>query len=239
MARIRTVKPELWTSPGIVRLDPFARLLYIGSWNFADDHGLLPDDPERLRLQVLPADNIDANHLVDTLCTSGHYVRVVAPNGDRLLSIPTFSTHQRIDKRTAGKWGDPATWGTDSAQFPTGPAASPPIPTYPHPGMEGNGMDLSSARDPAPSTQPVDNELIERVAAAVAQHRLEHQTDVRNASAWKRTCLKNLRADSAWWTELERIVAKWPTAPIAMLAAAAEGDISPHLNHYRTDALAS
>lgn len=236
MARIRTIKPELWTSPGIVKLDPFARLLYIGSWNFADDYGLLSDDAERLRLQVLPADNVDANHLVDSLCDSGHYVRVVAPNGDRLLSIPTFSTHQRIDKRTAGKWGDPATWGTDSAQSPAAPDTSPPIPTDPGDGMEGNGRDLSSAREATRRLRPVDNELIERVAAAVAQHRLEHQTDVRNAAAWKRTCLRNLRADIDWWQELERVCAKWPDAPVDMLAAAAEGDKSPHLRNYEAKA---
>lgn len=233
MARIRTIKPELWTSPGIVRLDPFARLLFIGSWNFADDHGLLPDDPERLHLQVLPADDIDPHALVDTLCESGHYVRVVAPNGDRLLSIATFGSHQKIDKRTAGKWGDPSEWESDSHHTPLVPADSHPIPPNPPDGMEGNGMDLSSAREADTDAPPVDNPRIEEIAAAVAQARLEAQADVRNASAWKRTCMKNLRADADWWAGLVRACATWPDAPKAMLVEAAEGRPSPNLRHYK------
>ena len=39
MARIRTVKPDIWTDEKFVELSPLARLLFIGLWNFADDEG--------------------------------------------------------------------------------------------------------------------------------------------------------------------------------------------------------
>ena len=61
MPRIRTIKPEFWTDSKIVALTPHARLLFIGMWNFADDHGCVDDDPMQLKLRVLPADHVDAN----------------------------------------------------------------------------------------------------------------------------------------------------------------------------------
>ena len=43
MARIRTIKPEFWTSEQVVDCSPTARLLFIGLWNFCDDGGVHPD----------------------------------------------------------------------------------------------------------------------------------------------------------------------------------------------------
>jgi hypothetical protein len=44
MARIRTTKPEFWTDGKVVGMSPFARLLFLGSWNFAlCDDGHLRD----------------------------------------------------------------------------------------------------------------------------------------------------------------------------------------------------
>lgn len=34
MARIRTIKPEFWTSEQVMGCAPLARLLFIGLWNF-------------------------------------------------------------------------------------------------------------------------------------------------------------------------------------------------------------
>ncbi len=39
MARIRTTKPEFWSSAQIIELSRDARLLFIGMWNFCDDNG--------------------------------------------------------------------------------------------------------------------------------------------------------------------------------------------------------
>jgi len=41
MARIRSVKPEFWESEELAVLSRDARLLYIATWNIADDEGLL------------------------------------------------------------------------------------------------------------------------------------------------------------------------------------------------------
>ena len=51
MARIRTVKPEFWTDRRVGECSPNARLLFIATWNFADDHGGLDRSAKQLKAQ--------------------------------------------------------------------------------------------------------------------------------------------------------------------------------------------
>lgn len=110
MARIRTVKPELWTDPEFTECSLRARLLFIASWNFATDHGVLPDKPRQLKMQCLPADNCNIDALIEELVSHQFLVRRVAPNGDRVLVIRTFGKNQKINRPTAGRWGNPDDW---------------------------------------------------------------------------------------------------------------------------------
>ena len=100
MPRIRTVKPEFWTDPVMVQLTPLARLFYIGTWNFAMcDQGHLEDDPMRLKLQILPAENVDVSDLIDALVGSGRLARIEV-NGEPFLHIKNLAEHQKVD----GRW---------------------------------------------------------------------------------------------------------------------------------------
>jgi hypothetical protein len=110
MARIRTVKPELWTDPEFVECSPNARLLFVAALNFASDYGVLPDKPKQLRMQCLPADDVSIDDLVTELVEHGFWERRTAPDGAKVLVIRTFTLHQKVDKPTVGRWGDPATW---------------------------------------------------------------------------------------------------------------------------------
>lgn len=234
LARIRTIKPEFWTSPGVVSLDPYARLLFIGSWNFADDFGLLPDDPERLRLQVLPADPVDAEQLVAGLLSCGMYERVTAPSGDQLLLIPTWDRHQKIDSRTKGKWGNPTEWGTPPD--PTRPHPAPPDPALGIGSGVGTGTSLPSSTDGL-KTQRAEEEISPK-AAAVVEHvvklRLAGQHGIRNTAAWSNRCRNNLRTEGegAWWARMLELVEGYPEAPVDMLAANVEGHSTPYLKDY-------
>lgn len=94
MGRIRTIRPEFWTDGKVVELSFAARLLFIGTWNFAlcrDGH--LDDDPRGLQLKILPADNVDGHALVEELVTSGLLQR-----GEH-LTIVNFEKHQKTDIR--------------------------------------------------------------------------------------------------------------------------------------------
>ena len=110
MPRIRTVKPEFWTDSKVVALSPYARLLFIGAWNFADDYGCLPADAMQLRLRVLPADQVDAEQLVSELLEAGVLEELTSADGEIFWHITNWNRHQRVSKPSDSDFGDPITW---------------------------------------------------------------------------------------------------------------------------------
>ena len=56
MPRIRTIKPEFWSSPGVAKMSPLARLTFIGMWNWADDAGRGTYNPRELMGFIFPND---------------------------------------------------------------------------------------------------------------------------------------------------------------------------------------
>lgn len=100
MARIRTIKPDFWTDGTMISLSFEARLFYIGTWNFAlCDHGHLPDDALGLKLKILPADNVNAQAILDELLAARRLVRLTLPDGRTFLHIVRLDEHQKIDAR--------------------------------------------------------------------------------------------------------------------------------------------
>ncbi len=95
MARIRTIKPEFFTSEDIVDLSPLARLLYIATWCEADREGRLVWKPRTMKLRYFPADDCDIDALARELVASG----LVVPYDDGLAFIPSFSRHQHVNPR--------------------------------------------------------------------------------------------------------------------------------------------
>lgn len=104
MARIRTIKPEFFTSEDIVALSPLARLLYISTWCEADKEGRLQWKPGTFKLRYFPADNCDINSLCQELIAAG----LVVLYGDGYAYIPKFAAHQHINPReSASSLPDP------------------------------------------------------------------------------------------------------------------------------------
>lgn len=95
MARIRTIKPEFFTSEDICALPPLTRLLYISLWCEADKEGRLEWKPRTWKLRYFPVDDIDIDASARELVASGLVVRY----GDAFAYIPTFSKHQHINPR--------------------------------------------------------------------------------------------------------------------------------------------
>jgi len=102
MARIRTIKPEFWTSESVVECSPTARLLLIGMLNFADDYGNLVNSPKRLKMQIFPADIIDTTTLLEELIKHG-LVIPYSVDGEKYLNIKGFRKHQVINKPSKSK----------------------------------------------------------------------------------------------------------------------------------------
>lgn len=100
MARIRTIKPAFWSDSKVVALSPFARLMFIGMWNFAEcDLGHLSDDAGAIKRQVLPDDDVDAETLLGEIINSGMVARVQTLGGRRYLHVVRLGDHQKTDIR--------------------------------------------------------------------------------------------------------------------------------------------
>lgn len=100
MARIRNIKPDFWTDSKIVVLSPLARLFFIGMWNFAVcDIGHVKDDPDALKLQILPTDDVDGGVLIEELVKAGRVVRLDLGGGRTFLHVPRFTDHQNLSMR--------------------------------------------------------------------------------------------------------------------------------------------
>lgn len=99
MARIRTIKPEYWTSEQVMECSPLARLLFIGLWNFCDDAGRMAMSPKRIKAQVFPSDDITSSDVLGLLqeLSANELIRFYIVDGKEFLLV-TGWRHQRIDK---------------------------------------------------------------------------------------------------------------------------------------------
>ena len=109
MARIRTIKPEFFTSEQLVECSTNARLLFVGIWVFSDDKGRHTLSYQRLKMEVFPGDPFTVDQVTDwfhelwrvglvTVYESGPGLRYFVVNG---------WSHQKIDRPQPPKHPDP------------------------------------------------------------------------------------------------------------------------------------
>lgn len=98
MARIRTVKPEFFTSEDIVSLTPLARVFYIALWCEADREGRLSWKPRTLKMRYLPGDDCDVETVAQELIDGGQ-IAIYEVDGSIYAEIPSFKKHQVINNR--------------------------------------------------------------------------------------------------------------------------------------------
>lgn len=91
------MKPEFWVDEKLTECSLSARLLFIGSFNFADDNGNMVASAKRLKMQVFPADSIDVQPLVDELIAHGLLIEY-SVNGKKYWHIKGFKKHQKINR---------------------------------------------------------------------------------------------------------------------------------------------
>ena len=183
MARIRTIKPEFFTSEDICALSPMARLLYVALWCEADREGRLTWKPRTFKLRYFPADDCDIDALARELVASG----LVIPYGDGFAFIPKFAAHQHINPReTASSLPEPdASARVTHASLRVSDAQG---------GREGKGRegkehasgDATRKRAPSKSVLPADFGISARVrswASEKGHDRLEQHLESFRAKA--------------------------------------------------------
>lgn len=108
MARIRTVKPEFWDSPGTARASLRARLFFIAMWNYADDWGIGDGHPLRLLSFAFPNDetsDVEPRNfrLLASEVAECFDVQWYEVDGRAFYMIPSWEAHQRTEKKAKRK----------------------------------------------------------------------------------------------------------------------------------------
>lgn len=101
MARIRSIKPDFFTSEKIASLPLSARLTFIGLWTHADDNGVAVDNVRLIAAAIWPLEDDPLEALVRTsedlqrLSEAGLIVRYEV-GGRALLFITNWDEHQKV-----------------------------------------------------------------------------------------------------------------------------------------------
>lgn len=101
MARIRSIKPEFFSSEQIVECSATARLLFVGMWCFCDDGGVHPASAARLKMEIFPADSFSAKDVagwVEELKQAG-LVEAYVVGGQEFWRVTGWH-HQKIETPT-------------------------------------------------------------------------------------------------------------------------------------------
>lgn len=107
--RIRTIKPEFWASESMGRLDRDTRLVFIGLWSLADDHGRFRADPRYIAGQLFPYDS-DGQKLASRALASLREESCIAlfeVDRSQYGVITGWKTHQKIDRPSASRIPQP------------------------------------------------------------------------------------------------------------------------------------
>ena len=165
MARIRTIKPDFFTSLTICSMPLRARLTFVGLWTHVDDAGRCVDDVRLIRAAIWPLDDwtlADVEDDLKEIAGKGLAVRYEADNR-HYLAVRGFSEHQRINKPTPTKLPDPPRSedsGTTPVVLPEYSRNTPTPLLHDSPperkGMEGNGSEGSNPSR-AGAREPVAN----------------------------------------------------------------------------------
>lgn len=102
MARIRSIKPEFFRHRRLFLAEKETglplRVAFAGLWTCADREGRFRWEPEELKLDCLPYDDVDFGRVLDALCTRGFIVKY-ASQGREYGHIPSWAEHQIVNNR--------------------------------------------------------------------------------------------------------------------------------------------
>ena len=124
MPRIRTVKPEYWEDEVIGCLPRDARLLFIATWNLADDEGRLRWSAPYLKASAfmfdddLSVDDVEA--LMACLTDAGLVRTYRAGKANQLLAVVVnFLRHQKVNRPLPSKLPPPPDGLTELSLSPS------------------------------------------------------------------------------------------------------------------------
>ena len=100
MSRARSLKPGFFRNEELADLSFEYRILFQGLWCLADRSGRMEDRPKRIKAEVFPYDNVDADAGLNALQAAGFIVRYEAA-GSRYIEVLNFGKHQNPHMKEA------------------------------------------------------------------------------------------------------------------------------------------
>ena len=101
MARIRTIKPELWQDEKLAPLPPIDRLVFIGLICQADDAGRLVDNVRLIDGLLFPETADSCGPSLQVLTELRRIRRYTSDSGQRLIQIEGWERHQKVKNPSA------------------------------------------------------------------------------------------------------------------------------------------
>jgi hypothetical protein len=135
MARIRSIKPEFFTSETIAALPLSARLTFIGLWTYVDDNGVGHDSELLITAAIWPLERDNLETLARTredlasLSRAGLVSRY-QDSRKSYLYVTSWDEHQKVDHPRKPRYPRPSE-----------------IPAAPHPASENGFVDQTLATD--------------------------------------------------------------------------------------------
>lgn len=106
MPRIRTIKPEFFTSLTIDKLSLTAQRTFVGLWTYADDHGRGLDDTRLIKAAIWPLRDAHTATKVEkdmkALAELGLIQRYEI-DGGRFFQILGWAEHQRVNRPSTSR----------------------------------------------------------------------------------------------------------------------------------------
>jgi len=105
MGRIRTIKPEFWRHEALSELPAETHMLAAALLNYADDEGYFNANPKLVQAECFPLRDLSVtvqDSLTD-LASAGFIEVGTGEDGRRYGRIPTFLTHQVVNRPKASK----------------------------------------------------------------------------------------------------------------------------------------
>lgn len=97
MARARNIKPGIIQNDELAALHHMARIAFPHLWMLADFNGNMEYKPAKLKVQVLPYDDVEIDFVLSEL-ERGGFIQKYHENGSHYLHICKFKKHQNPHK---------------------------------------------------------------------------------------------------------------------------------------------
>lgn len=128
--RIRSIRPEFWSSEDVAALDWDTRLVFIGLWSYVDDNGVGRDVERLIVADLFPLDDDLSEssrkvHGALKLLSDGGLITRYTVKGKPYLHVTTFADHQVINRPSKGRYPLPTCEDAEPVSTLTEDSVSP------------------------------------------------------------------------------------------------------------------